>query len=146
MRYGGAERSQPVGPIAMPTSCPQQIEAAIVAAKREKPHWGARKIRERLLDDCLGSEGSGVQHYPRDPGSPWHGRPRPSDRSTRAEGTALSAGLHPNDLWCTDYKGEFQLGNKRYCYPLTVTDYASRYLAVVRGHGVQCRAARFYGV
>jgi hypothetical protein len=31
-------------------------------------------------------------------------------------------------LWCTDYKGEFQLGNKRYCYPLTVTDYASRYL------------------
>ena len=26
-----------------------KIEAAIVAAKREKPHWGARKIRERLL-------------------------------------------------------------------------------------------------
>ena len=40
----------------------------------------------------------------------------------------LSAGLNPNDLWCTDYKGEFQLGNQRYCYPLTVTDYASRYL------------------
>src|SRR6185312_7729485 len=28
---------------------PEQIEAAIVAAKREKPHWGARKIQERLL-------------------------------------------------------------------------------------------------
>ena len=28
---------------------PAQIEAAIVAAKREKPNWGARKIRERLL-------------------------------------------------------------------------------------------------
>ena len=27
-----------------------------------------------------------------------------------------------------DYKGEFQLGDKRYCYPLTVTDHASRYL------------------
>jgi hypothetical protein len=36
--------------------------------------------------------------------------------------------LHPNDLWCTDYKGEFQLGDKRNCYPLTATDYASRYL------------------
>ena len=47
---------------------------------------------------------------------------------TRAEGTPLSEGLHPNDLWCTDYKGEFQLGDKRYCYPLTVTDTASRYL------------------
>jgi transposase len=28
---------------------PEQIEAAIVAAKRERPNWGARKIRERLL-------------------------------------------------------------------------------------------------
>ena len=47
---------------------------------------------------------------------------------TRAEGTPLSDGLGPNDLWCTDYKGEFQLGDKRYRYPLTVTDHASRYL------------------
>src|SRR3954467_1231903 len=27
---------------------PEQITAAIVAARGEKPHWGARKIRERL--------------------------------------------------------------------------------------------------
>src|ERR1700726_1780379 len=27
---------------------PEQIEAAIVAARREKPSWGAPKIRERL--------------------------------------------------------------------------------------------------
>jgi transposase InsO family protein len=46
----------------------------------------------------------------------------------RAQGTALSDGLNPNDLWSTDYKGEFQLSDKRYCYPLTVTDHASRYL------------------
>src|SRR5579864_2132893 len=58
-----------------------------------------------------------------------HGLVRPMTRSrTRAEGTPLSDGLHPNDLWSTDYKGEFQLGDKRYCYPLTVTDHASRYL------------------
>ena len=30
--------------------------------------------------------------------------------------------------WCADYKGEFLLGNHRYCYPLTITDFASRYL------------------
>ncbi len=47
---------------------------------------------------------------------------------TRAEGTPSSDGLHPNDLWSADYKGEFQLGDKRYCYPLTVTDHASRFL------------------
>src|SRR5690348_3958683 len=28
---------------------PEPVEAAIVAARREKPTWGARKIRERLL-------------------------------------------------------------------------------------------------
>ena len=31
-------------------------------------------------------------------------------------------------MWCTDYKDEFMLGDKRYCYPLTVSDHASRYL------------------
>src|SRR6201993_2534130 len=46
----------------------------------------------------------------------------------RARGTPLSPGTAPNDLWCADYKGEFKLGNGRYCYPLTVTDQASRFL------------------
>ena len=51
------------------------------------------------------------------------GRPR-----QRATGTPLSQGAAPNDLWCADFKGEFKLGNGRYCYPLTVTDHASRFL------------------
>lgn len=33
----------------------------------------------------------------------------------------------PNDLWCADYKGEFMLADRPYCYPLTITDFASRY-------------------
>jgi hypothetical protein len=55
-------------------------------------------------------------------------------RHARAEGTPLSAGLWPNDLWCADYKGEFKLGNGRYCYPLTVSDHASRYLLMCEAH------------
>lgn len=104
------------------------MEAAIVSAKREKPHWGARKIRARLLrrlPHAIKVPAASTVHAVLDR----HGlvtraaRPR-----TRAEGTPLSDGLSPNDLWSTDYKGEFQLGDKRYCYPLTVTDHASRYL------------------
>jgi len=34
----------------------------------------------------------------------------------------------PNKLWRTDFKGEFMLGNRKYCYPLTITDYRSGYL------------------
>ena len=33
-----------------------------------------------------------------------------------------------NALWCADCKGEFKFGNGQYCYPLTVTDQASRFL------------------
>jgi putative transposase len=39
----------------------------------------------------------------------------------------------PNGLWCADYKGEFMLGNRQYCYPLTITDYRSRYLLACEG-------------
>ena len=107
---------------------PEQIEAAIVAARREKPNWGARKIRERLLrrlPHAVKVPATSTIHAILDR----HGLvSRPRRPRTRAEGTALSEGLKPNHLWCTDYKGEFQLGDKRYCYPLTVTDHASRYL------------------
>src|SRR5690606_17235243 len=36
-------------------------------------------------------------------------------------------------LWCADYKGEFRLGNRQYVYPLTITDYRSRYLLACEG-------------
>jgi putative transposase len=49
-------------------------------------------------------------------------------RRPRATGTTLTCPLEPNALWCADYKGEFMLANRRYCYPLTITDFASRYL------------------
>jgi transposase InsO family protein len=57
-----------------------------------------------------------------------HGLVKRAIKRRRANGTALSLGQAPNDLWCADYKGEFPLGNQRYCYPLTVTDHASRYI------------------
>jgi transposase InsO family protein len=107
---------------------PEPVEAAIVAAKREKPHWGARKIRERLLRRLpheIKVPARSTIHAILDR----HGLvARAKPPRTRAEGTPLSSGASPNELWCADFKGEFQLGNQRYCYPLTVTDHASRYL------------------
>ena len=40
---------------------------------------------------------------------------RARTRRNKAMGTALSAPVQPNALWCTDFKGEFKLGNRRYC-------------------------------
>jgi putative transposase len=49
--------------------------------------------------------------------------------------------VHPNELWCADYKGEFMLVDKRYCYPLTVTDAASRYL--LSCEALSCTKAKY---
>ena len=49
-------------------------------------------------------------------------------RRYKANGTELSKPDAPNDLWCADFKGEFMLADRRYCYPLTITDFESRYL------------------
>ena len=49
-------------------------------------------------------------------------------RVHKPEGTTLAHPHHPNDLWCADYKGEFMLADRRYCSPLAITDFASRYL------------------
>jgi len=64
-------------------------------------------------------------------------------RRNHAQGTPSSLGQKPNELWCTDYKGEFLLGNKKYCYPLTVTDHASRYLLLSEALESTCEALAF---
>jgi transposase InsO family protein len=115
-------------PVRYANQLPPQIENQIVSLKQEKPHWGARKIRELLVRRLRGdiripakSTIHAVLHR--------HGLVKGIRRPRhRAHGTPLSPGIAPNDLWCADFKGEFKLGNGEYCYPLTVTDHASRYL------------------
>jgi putative transposase len=106
---------------------PAPIEALIVRLKQDKPSWGAPKIRERLvrLYPDVHRPAISTVHAVLDR----HGLvKRRSRRRNKANGTPLSRPFQPNELWCADYKGEFMLADRRYCYPLTVTDFASRYL------------------
>jgi len=115
-------------PVHYANQLPQQVEAAIVTLKREKPHWGARKIRELLVRRLPGDvrvPAKSTIHAVLDRHDLVK---RMGPKRRRANGTPLSPGQAPNGLWCADYKGEFKLGNGSYCYPLTVTDHASRYL------------------
>lgn len=110
---------------------PEQIERTILKLKKEKPQFGAPKIRElivRKFPDLRIPAISTIHAVLERNGLVQHKRKRPRNW---AEGTALSSSRIPNDLWCTDFKGEFMLGDRRYCYPLTLTDYASRYLFAV---------------
>ena len=103
-----------------------------MAIKREYTSWGAPKIRDKLLREypMIKPPAISTVHAVLDR----HGLVvRRKRRRYKAKGTALSASNEPNGLWCADYKGEFKLSNKQYCYPLTITDYHSRYLLSCEG-------------
>ena len=112
---------------------PEALESRIVQLRREHPSWGAPKIREKIKRLGLGVSLPAIStvHAVLDRhGLVSRARRR---RHFKAQGTHLSRPDQPNDLWCADYKGEFMLADHRYCYPLTITDFASRYLLCCEG-------------
>ena len=85
-------------PVRYANQLPQQVESLIVRLKAEKPHWGARKIRE-LLVRRLGGDvrvpAKSTIHAVLDR----HGLvKRGGGPRQRARGTPLSEGAMPNDL------------------------------------------------
>jgi len=120
-----------------PHSCPWQTDPAVAArivTMREKhPSWGPKKIL-----DVIGR---------RDPGMNLPaisttakiladaGMVKPRRRYRRAHpGCPQTKAAKPNDIWPADYKGQFRLKNGTYCFPLTVSDLASRFILGVDAH------------
>jgi transposase InsO family protein len=115
-----------------PAKTPDSIVDAIVAARKLHPTWGPRKLRVWLSE--------------RDP-RPWpasstigdilktHGLVHPPRRRPRTPPGlgGIERGVAPNDVWCTDFKGDFRLGDRTRCYPLTISDEGSRYLLKCEG-------------
>ena len=111
---------------------PYQVERTIIALKREHPSWGAPKIRDKIIRafPMIQAPATSTVHAVLDR----HGLvKRRKRRRHKACGTELTAAHEGNGLWGADFKGEFMLGNKRYCYPLTISDYRSRYLLACEG-------------
>lgn len=127
-----ADRSRRPGRVA--NRLAPAVERMIVDLRREKPYWGARKLRE-LLARRLGDAGPLPARSTIHAVLDRHGLVEAARTRPRVTGTPLSDGRAPNDLWCVDFKGEFLTGDRRYCYPLTVTDHASRYLLLCEALG-----------
>jgi putative transposase len=118
-----------------PHTCPHAIAPAMVALileTKQSYRWGARKVRgvlhTRGVKD-LPSRATIHRILER------HGRVQPRRASRRRShpgkpDTPLAA---PNDMWSTDFKGQFRMGDGQYCYPLTVQDGASRFMFAVTG-------------
>jgi transposase InsO family protein len=119
-------------PYRHPNKTPFQIEKAILRIKKGHRSWGAPKIRDKLIKEypVIRPPAASTIHAILDR----HGLvKRRKRRRYKAQGTDLSHAQAPNELWCADYKGQFMLGNHKYCYPLTITDYRSRYLFACEG-------------
>lgn len=109
------------------------VIARILELKCRHPAWGPVTIDSAL--------------YRSDPDFPWpavstigeilkrHNLVKPRRKRAKVPPLTepLAHAVEPNDVWSADYKGQFQLGDGRWCYPLTITDNCSRLLIACQG-------------
>jgi transposase InsO family protein len=110
-----------------------EIEELLVRARQAHPRWGGRKLKTVLESGQSGlrlpSPGTIAAILKR------RGLVTAKGRRARSQwpGAMLVQPQAPNDVWGVDYKGQFRLGNGRYCYPLTASDLFSRFLLGTEG-------------
>jgi putative transposase len=108
-------------PATSPNKTPDAVEALIVQTRHRHPTWGGKKRLDYLST--------------RHPELDWPHRStaceivkrnglakgKPKRRKIGHPGKPTSIGLGPNDLWCSDYKGEFKTRDGIYLSCLRAT-------------------------
>jgi putative transposase len=115
-------------PIDHPNAVAPTIEDWITELRRQRPSWGPRKLLAYLERWAPGTKlpsHSTVSRIFRRRGL---ARSRRRRSRTPAYHGPFSSCAAPNQLWCADFKGWFETGDHKRCYPFTVTDACSRYL------------------
>jgi putative transposase len=120
-----------------PHHCPGQTDRAIVQElvdlRKAHPRWGPGKLLDLMGRRHPRVEVPSVSTAARILAR--EGLVRPRRRYRRAHpGCPKTVAQGPNDIWAADYKGQFRLKNGQYCFPLTVSDLASRYLLGCDAH------------
>src|SRR5438445_3348065 len=106
-----------------------ELVETLLAQRRRHPRWGAKKLLATAAR--------------RQPRAEWpsrstvctllkqHGLVMPRRRRVRpvhAAPSSLAPITSANQVWTTDFKGEFRTGDGVYCYPLTLRDGFSRFV------------------
>jgi len=131
---GLAER--PRRPHSSPNKTPAAIEALVVEARRRDPGWGGRKLRCHLRNQA---KSRAIEAVPAQIPSAStitrildrHGLLGAPENPSRRGRWQRFERARPNALWQLDFKGEFRLANRAYCYPLTLVDDHSRFSLAV---------------
>ena len=102
---------------------PPDIEEMIISMRIDNPAWGAKKIkaileREGILMPCTKTVNNILNRY---------GCITPEE-SAKHKAFIRYEKDNCNEMWQTDFKGEFLMADKKYCYPLNIFDDCSRFL------------------
>jgi putative transposase len=127
-RPGLSDRSR--APHDTPHKISSDVRREVLALREKHPTWGPKKLRvvlRRRVPEKHWPAASSIGELLRREG---HAHPQ-RRKNTGAE-LPIDAGLTvaraPNDVWSTDFKGQFRLRNGDLCYPLTAQDAFSRFI------------------
>jgi transposase InsO family protein len=125
--FGGLnDRSRRPHNIAQKTD--QYLEELIIQIKSKYPTWGPKKLKIKLHEAYPGIAIPSASTI----GAVLSRNGLVNKRSRRIRRSYMPSHLgdsnEANDIWCIDYKGQFRTRNRKYCYPLTVSDHKTRYL------------------
>ena len=122
-------KEQSRAPKNQPNAVREKLVELILEARDKKPGWGPEKLlcsleaRYPSIEDwpSITTVGRILKK---------NGRIKKKKRRRTKNTTVypLSHVIEPNDVWCTDFKGYFTVGNGKRCDPLTIADAYSRYL------------------
>jgi putative transposase len=116
-------------PRTMPTASDPECVAALLTVRRRHPRWGPKKLlavaRRDQPDAAWPARATVAALLKR------HGLVAARRRAPRPPAgprPTLTPATRPNEVWTTDFKGEFRTGDGVYCYPLTLRDGFSRFV------------------
>ena len=110
-------------PHTSPTRTPERIEKLVLEVRADNPGWGAKKIRNLLLQSghqnvpCAKTVNNILNRY---------GCISPEESQKHQAFIRFEKELC-NQMWQADFKGEFRMGDTLYCYPLDILDDHSRF-------------------
>jgi putative transposase len=121
-------------PHASPTAIAEDVQDVVVAARKQHPRWGPRKLRAWLMArsprvPMPSASAIGAILKRRGLVTPRRRRRRHAVPVTQP----FAACDRPNAVWCVDFKGWFRTHDQERCYPLTLIDAYSRYLLRCEG-------------
>ncbi len=114
-----------------PNRTPEHVEREILVL-REKYGWGATKLRQimkrRHPNRSLPARSTINEILDRHR----HLRKNRRRRSWVHPGAVRLETAGPNEIWPPDFKGQFKTGDRKCCFPLTVTDHYSRMISLCK--------------